>query len=343
MAVLKGPALDRFLKEPDPSVGFVLVYGPDVGLVSERCKAIANAATKGSSDPFALIRLDSSEIDADSNRLADEALQIALFGDRRTVWVRAGGRGDLAGMITPLMHEPPENTLILVEAGDLKKGVALRRRFEENRGAVAIACYPDEAGDLNRLIDDETAAVGLAIDSDASQALHALIGGDRLASRSEVAKLCLYARDSGRITLADVEVSVGDASALAASEVIDAMFLGEIDTVVRGLDRLTAAGQSVSGIGTNALRHLHMLHRMRAEIEAGAAADAVMNRARPPIYFRRKPLISRALQRWNTMRLERAMTVLSEAIHKTRLYRDLEEAVLADAMITIARAGRRPA
>ena len=343
MAVLKGAALDRFLKAPDPAIPLVLVYGPDTGLVSERVKAIVDAATKGSSDPFGLVRLDASDIDSDPQRLVDEALQIALFGDRRTVWVRAaGGRTDMAKALAPLFDEPPENTLIVIEAGDLKKGT-LRNRFEQHKAAAAIACYPDEAGDRDRLIDEETRAAGLAIDPDAREALHALVGADRLASRSEIAKLCLYAHGRERITLADVEASVGDASALAASEVIDAMFLGEIETVVTGLERLAAAGQSVSAIGTNALRHVQMLHRMRAEIEAGANADSVMSRARPPIYFRRKPLISRALQRWNALRLERAMELLSDAILKTRRMRDLEVAILSDAMITITRAARRPA
>ncbi len=342
MAVLKGATLDRFMKSPDPATPLVLVFGPDAGLVSERVKAIVDAATKGSEDPFGLIRLDGSDLEADRSRLVDEAMQIALFGDRRTVWLRAGGtRIDLVACVAPLFDQPPENTLVVIEAGDLKKGTALRKRFEQGKAAVAIACYPDEAGDRNRLIDEETKAAGLAIDADAREALHALVGADRLASRSEIAKLCLYARGTDRITLADVEASVGDASALAASEVIDAMFLGDLETVANGLDRLATSGQSMSGIATNALRHLQMLHRMRAEIEAGASADAVMGRARPPIYFRRKPLIGQALQRWNCLRLERAMEILSEAILNTRRMRDLEVSVLSNAMITIARAARR--
>jgi len=304
MALLKGRDLDRFLKAPSPEVSMVLVFGPDTGLVSERAKALVAASTAGSSDPFALVTLEAADIVSDPNRLADEALQIAMFGDRRTVWVRNAGSANLSPAVDPLLADPPRDSVVVIEAGDLKKSSALRRRFESDPGAVAIACYADAAADLDRLMDEEAARAGTTIDRDARQALHALLGADRLASRSEVVKLCLYAHGQAAITIDDVRAVVGDASAIAIDELIDTVFLGDLDGIVTSLNRLIAGGMTPSGIATVALRHVQMLHRARIEVDAGSSADSVVARAKPPIFFRRRALIARALGRWSTVRCD---------------------------------------
>ncbi|MFN7131973.1 MAG: hypothetical protein ACK4N5_07815, partial [Myxococcales bacterium] len=58
--------------------------------------------------------------------------------------------------------------------------------------------------DLDRIIDEETAAAGLRIADEARAALKALIGSDRMISRSEVQKLCLYAEGKSDIGIDDV-------------------------------------------------------------------------------------------------------------------------------------------
>ena len=341
MVMLKGRELENFIKSPPPDASMVLIFGPDTGLASERAKKLTSAATSGSSDPFALITLEASEVAADPNRLADEALQIAMFGDKRTVWVRGAGGQNLTAAVDPLLADPPRDSLVVIEAGDLKKGTALRKRFETDKKAVAIACYADAAGDLDRLIDEETQAAGLTIDRDARQALHSLIGADRLASRSEVNKLCLYALGAKSITIDDVMAIVGDASALAVDELTDAVFLGDLDGVVRSIRRLASGGMSPAAIGTVTLRHLQMLHRARAEVDAGSSPDSVVAGFRPPIFFRRRPIVARTIGQWSTIRLEHAMSVLNGAILASRNMPDLAEAALCDALLTIGRAARR--
>ena len=86
-------------------------------------------------------------------------------------------------------------------AEDLGRSAASARTHKR---AAAIACYADSGRDLDRLIDEETKAAGVTIAPDARAALRKLIGSDRLVSRSEIGKLCLYAADGGTISIDDV-------------------------------------------------------------------------------------------------------------------------------------------
>src|SRR5262249_54368910 len=154
-----------------------------------------------------------------------EANTVPLFGGRRAVWVKAGSR-NFAAAVEALLKAASPDCRVVIEAGDLKRNAPLRVVIERAANAAALPCYADAERDVARLLDDEMRDAGLSIAPDARAALLPLLGGDRLASRSEVRKLALFARGRERVELDDVMAVVSDASTLALDSLIDAMLTG---------------------------------------------------------------------------------------------------------------------
>ncbi|MCZ7661198.1 MAG: DNA polymerase III subunit delta [Xanthobacteraceae bacterium] len=340
MVALKGAEIEGFVARPDPAHPIVLLFGPDGGLVSERAEAIVKASVDDPSDPFALVRLDGELLVQDPARLVDEAGTIGLFGGRRAIWVKAGGR-NIVPAVEAVLDARLVDCRVVIEAGDLRRGTGLRALCEKARMAAAIPCYSDSERDLARLVDDEVRANGLAIAPDARAALVALLGGDRRASRAELRKLTLYAAGSPRVELEDVVAVVADASALALDGIIDAAFAGRPGDVETQFAKARAAGTAASTIVGAALRQVEKLHAIRLAIESGVA-DA-LDRMDPTLHFRRKPLVEAALRSWTAERLARAMSQLAEAELETRRQADLAEAIAQRTLLSIATAGRRKA
>lgn len=340
MVALKGAEIEGFVARPDPAHPIVLLFGPDGGLVSERAEAIVKASVDDPSDPFALVRLDGELLVQDPARLVDEAGTIGLFGGRRAIWVKAGGR-NIVPAVEAVLDARLVDCRVVIEAGDLRRGTSLRALCEKARMAAAIPCYSDSERDLARLVDDEVRANGLAIAPDARAALVALLGGDRRASRAELRKLTLYAAGSPRVELEDVVAVVADASALALDGIIDAAFAGRPGDVETQFAKARAAGTAASTIVGAALRQVAKLHAIRLAIESGVA-DA-LDRMDPTLHFRRKPLVEAALRSWTAERLARAMSQLAEAELETRRQADLAEAIAQRTLLSIATAGRRKA
>src|SRR5258707_7089272 len=92
MVALKNAEIESFVSRPDPRRPIVLVFGPDAGLVRERVDALIKSAVDDPADPFALARLDGDALADEPTRLVEEAHTVPLFGGRRAVWVKAGGR-----------------------------------------------------------------------------------------------------------------------------------------------------------------------------------------------------------------------------------------------------------
>ncbi len=340
MVALKTSEIEAFIARPDAARAVVLVFGPDAGLVSERVEALVRASVDDPNDPFALVRLDGDELASDPARLVDEATTIPLFGGRRAIRIRAGNR-NFVPAVEAVLAAPLRDCRVVIEAGDLKRGAALRNACERAKGAVAIPCYADADRDLARLIDDELRAAGLAITPDARAALIPLLGGDRRASRAEIAKLALYALGQERVEIDDVMAVVADASALALDSLIDAAFAGRAAEVEKEFAKAAIAGTAPTATVGAALRQVERLHAIRLTIEGGIPVSEALERMQPPVHFRRKPLMEHALKNWTAARLERAMTALADASLEVRRHPALAEAIAQRAMLQVATAARR--
>ncbi|MER8764254.1 MULTISPECIES: DNA polymerase III subunit delta [unclassified Mesorhizobium] len=338
MAQKKAYEVDAWLAKPDPRVSIVLLYGPDRGLVAERAKAFAGKTGLPLDDPFSVVRLDGSEVDRDEGRLLDEARTVPMFSERRLLWVRnAGAQKALADDVKALTSEPARDAIILIEAGDLKKGVGLRAVVEAADNAMALPCYADEARDIDTVIDDELRKAGMSMTLEARQALRRNLGGDRLASRGEIEKLVLYAHGQAEIGLDDVKATSGDVSGLSFDAAVDALLEGRIADFDTAFTRHCQSGGQPFLVLSSAMRQLQAIQAMRGQMDAGGRnAASVVAAARPPVFFSRRKLVEKALERWSSEALGRALNRLQTAVLQTRRRPDLSVALARQALLGIA-------
>jgi DNA polymerase-3 subunit delta len=322
MTALKAGQVDGFVARPDPARPVVLVFGPDAGLVRERAEALIHSAVDDPRDPFALARLSGDELAAEPSRLVEEANTIPLFGGRRAVWVKAGSR-NFAAAVEALVAAPAPDCRVVIEAGDLKRNAPLRAVCERAACAVALPCYADAEREIGRVIDDEMREAGLTIAPDARAALAPLLGGDRLASRSEVMAV------------------VTDASTLALDALIDAAFAGRTGEVETQFNKARTAGTSPGTIIGAGLRQTSTLHKARLAIEDGKSVTATLDMMVPPIHFSRKTLVELALKSWTVARLERAMMQFADASFEARRMADLADTIAQRVLLSLAVTARR--
>lgn len=318
----------------------MLVFGPDAGLVRERAEALVRMSVDDPKDPFQLARLDGDDLAGEPTRLVEEANTIPLFGGRRAVWVKAGGR-NIAPAVEALIASPSPDCRVVIEAGDLKRSAPLRTLCERAKTAVALPCYADGERDLARLIDDEMREAGLTISPEARATLLPLLGGDRLASRHEVRKLALFARGKQRVELDDVMSVVADASTLALDGLIDSAFAGRTAELEAQLGKVRVAGTAPGTIVSAAQRQVAQLHKARLAVEEGASVNEAAGGIQPFVHFSRKAAVEAALRTWTSARLARAMAQLADAALEARRQSTLADVIAQRTLLALAVAARR--
>ncbi|HLM40798.1 MAG TPA: DNA polymerase III subunit delta [Microvirga sp.] len=339
MVAVKAHEVEGALRRPDPRIGVFLFYGPDTGLINERARAVAERSVDDPADPFQMIRFDGDDIASDPGRLADEAGTIGLFGGRRAIWIKAASR-NLAPAVEAVLKGELQDTVIVIEGGDLQKSSPLRSLCERSQRALALPCYGDAGRDLEAIVDGALKSGGFSIAREARAALLASLGGDRLATRGELAKLMLYAHGQREITLDDVDAILSDVSSLAMDAVVDAAFAGEGAGLETGSRRLAAEGVNASVLLGAALRHALTLLSARLAVEEGRSIPAAMESLRG-LHFRRKPLVERHLQRWTSASLKDAISLIQASLLQTRRLASLADSIAAKTLLDLARTARR--
>ncbi|PHP68606.1 DNA polymerase III subunit delta [Zhengella mangrovi] len=339
MAQKKAHEADAWISRPEPGARIVLIYGTDRGVVSERARKFAAATGIPLDDPFATIRMDADALASEPGNLIDEARMVSMFGGQRLIWVTGGGtQKGLVSAVKVLVEEPPTDCVILIEAGDLKKGATtLRGIVESASSAMALPCYADDARKLDQIINEELAAARMTITLEARELLKSGLGGDRLASRGEIAKLVLYAMGKPQITVEDVAESIGDVAASSADDAVDAAITGRIEDLDIAVQRLLAGGSPPFLLLSAAMRRFAQLQELRLAVEtAGKTVQAAVASARPPVFFARRPAMEAALGAWTGSAIGRILDRLQQAILDIRRTPSLEAEMTRQAMLAIA-------
>ncbi|MDY6961951.1 MAG: DNA polymerase III subunit delta [Pseudomonadota bacterium] len=338
MAEIKSHEFDRFVDRGSETYRIFVIYGPDRGLVSERASLIVKKSGIAQDDPFSMLKMDVSDLQNDPGRLLDEVNSLGLFGGDKLVWLRgASNEKALLDALGTLAAGPAPANMLVIEAGDLKKGSGLRKLAEPSRMIAVIPCYADDARALNSLIDSELALDGLGISPAARRHLLELLGGDRIASRNEVRKLALYCRGKGTVEEEDVSAIIGDASNVSTDEAVDAILTGNLPALRHSMQKVSTSKTPIFLVLQSCLKQFQMMDLMRAEMdEKNLQVGQVMMTLGRHIHFKRKPLIEKALRSWTAHALQRETERLQAAVLHSRQKQSLEDSIAFQTLMAIA-------
>ncbi len=321
MAQKKAHEVEGWLARPDPQIRMVLIYGPHRGLVAERAASYARSIGIAADDPFAVRKFDGAAIAGDTARLIDELQSIPMFGAQNLVWVRDAtpAAKEIAIALETLGGKLSGDVALLVEAGDLKKGAALRAAFEKSPDAMALPCYADDGRALDRILDEALSSASLTMTLEARQAFRSLISGDRLAARAEIEKLILYCHGQGRIETGDVLACAGDISVLSLDGIADLILAGKVAEFDRAFSRAVASGTQPSALIGALQRQLQQLQQLRHMVDRdGLTPRNAVAAARPPVFFARREQVTAALAALDAAMIARMLARLQQAMPASR-------------------------
>ncbi|MBC7430642.1 MAG: DNA polymerase III subunit delta [Rubritepida sp.] len=335
MAKVDARKLSAFLADPG-ECRVVLLYGEDGGLARERADALTRLVSGG--DDLCVIDVP-REGARDAGLLAAEAATRALLGGKRGVRVRDATDGFAAGAKQAL--DGPGPGLVILEAGELTARAKLRALLEPAPRAAVIACYRERGAELAATARGMLAEMGVTIDAAALEWLVQNQGEDRIRMRRELEKLSLYVGPGNRATEDDVLLCVAEGNSRSLDEALGAAFAGDVAGADAALEASFADGANAVQGARMALRHAQRLAQAAQAMADGMSAGDALGTLRPPVFFRARPAMERALRNWGPARLEALATALLETERRTKTTGMPDETVFRQAVLTIARQAAR--
>lgn len=335
--------------KPDTAPALILVYGPDEGGVRETAKSATARYLGRDYDPLQYVDLADSQLSGQPGLLADEAAAMPMFGTHKLVHVSGGSGGapEAARLYLEGLRDGGQPSLVIISAGNLKPSSPLRKLAEKDARAMALPCYALEARDITRLARGALEKEHYRIDAQALDMLTARLATDRGIIQRELERLVLYkgprqnADGPGMVTAADIDAALGDQTQAGFDRLIDNIALGRLDAADRALARLGEAGTPAAAALGPVRVHFQTLHLALGLLEKGTPQNQAMGAFKPPLHFRRKPLVEEQMRLWSSRKAARALSILNEAEKLSRGGAgSLSHAQAGQALLRIARAAR---
>jgi DNA polymerase-3 subunit delta len=331
-------AIIRTVDEPAAAIRFYLFHGPD--LAQSRAFGARLVQALGA-DRFMII---SNAVRADPAALSDEAGALALFGGKRVIWIEPAS-DDISEGVEALLSAPALESPVVAIAGQLKKSSGLLKLAEAAPLAVAHASYLPEGQEAARMVADLGRRYGLKLSPPVAARLADACGNDQAIAAQELDKLALYIGaspqapkelDHDAIDAVGAETAGSDFLRLA-----DLALGGRTDELLEELARLPGGGSEAVPIVRSLQRRLLMLAPVRARVEQGERAGAVMASVGRTMFFRDKQALEAMLERWSAAAIAKAVERCA-ILERTLIFSDAPPiAALGEELIAVALKARR--
>jgi DNA polymerase-3 subunit delta len=321
----------RFLARPDPGLAGVLLFGADPMRVALKRAALVEAliGPAGAAE-MRLTRIPAADLRRDPAALLDAVKATGFFPGPRAVLAEDAADAAAPAVRAALDDWRPGDATLVVAAGDLRAGSALRKLFEAARNAAAIGVYADPPG--RDEIEAALAAAGLPRPDretmgEVEALARALDPGD---FAQFVEKLALYKRgDPAPLGPADLAAC---APPLGEAEIDEALTLaaeGDAAGLARAFRRLGGRSGSATGVTIAAGRYFRTLHA------AACAGDpeAALARARPPVFGPRRSRMAAQARALGRAELEKALGLIIEAELALRSTRPTPDTALVERLL----------
>ncbi len=307
-------AIDAFLATPQREHQAALIYGIDSGLVRERAKKIITAILGNmASDPFAKIDLSETELLSDPPRLSDELSAVSMICDKRVIIINDAG-DKLTKIIEQASGYFYKDNFLLVLSDELSSKSSLRAFFEKNTSCAVLACYKDEARDIQNIIRQKLESTGISYERSVLEYLTEQLGNDRYVTYQELEKLILYAGDEKKLSLNDVESLIDYNQDTKLDDLINSVADRNLAALEKNLSQHIREGTQPILYLRSLQKYFNRLYTIRTQMkETGQSSEMVIAGMRPPVFFKQQPILVRHANNWNIENIVKALKLLIAA------------------------------
>ena len=319
--ILRNKQADDFIKNPSDDIQGILLHGQDSGLINYRTKALVSHYIPNQNDPFLLSTINSTQLNDDPGLLADELDTFALTNDKRVILLDLST--DLKKEQVDCIIESKSQSILIINAGELKTSSPSRKAFESDKNFIVIPCYNSSNTDIMTLLNNKLKDSDLTMHRDAKDLIVASLGNDYGNTTSEIEKILNQHQSGDEISKSEVESIIVSSSNIIVTDLVDTVFEKKTKSISRlyhsVLDEFNPA--QILIITSN---HVIKLMELLAEKdELSLPNKQVIENSKPPIFFKRHPSLQKQLNTWNRGTLSDIIEILSETTIETRKHNDL--------------------
>ncbi len=252
---------------------FYLLYGEETYLIRQFEKRLADAAANPE-DTMNISRYSQKECVV--NTIADQAVTMPFFADRRVVMIEDSGffkTGKDSDAVLAMLENVPDTTVMIFAESEVDRRGRLYKYIQKNGYAAEFGRRSD--GELRTWIAGRLKKEGKQITGHTLELFLSRTGSDMELISGELEKLISYCLDRKVITDEDVDTICQNQVSVKVFDLIDAIGAGSRDQALQIYEELLFLREPAMRILALITRQFHILVQIKDMAEQGMGVKAI--------------------------------------------------------------------
>lgn len=275
--------INKFIQNIPTDIRSVLIYGPDNGLVYERCKYIEKFLKKKYSE----ISTTNIQFDDAKNSLSNVKNQLNNFSffAKFQLFIIEDLPSKMNSELLSLIQNLQQDIFVITLAKELTPSSSLRKTYEDGKNLAAIACYHDDEKTISMIAKKLLDNNGLKISNPILDYLASNLKGDRKNIMNEINKLILYCSDKQEVTQEDIK----DCCCLDLDSSYEDLYFAianmDYKKSINKFNELLLKGISIISMIRTVGNYFLRLYQVKVNVSGGMTFDTAIKQLSPPIFI----------------------------------------------------------
>jgi DNA polymerase-3 subunit delta len=282
---------------------FFLMYGENFGLKKD-IRELIRAKVKQKCENVESLSFYEDEILGNVESFYNNIYSGSLFSATKMITIYEG-TDKIINIINDKFDQFPEDVFLIIFGGILDKKSKLRNFFEKEKKTICIPCYLDNEKDLEIIARSELKKNNVILSRESINLLIEKSNFDRGNLKNEIEKIKCYSLNKKNIELDEIKFLTNFSGEYKSDFLINECLCGNINQYKKILTELYTTAINQILLFRLLANKIQRLLKIKIQESNLNNLDSAMNLAKPPIFWKEKPLVKKQLMIWELRDLER--------------------------------------
>ncbi len=282
----------------------ILFYGKNEGLK----KSAIEDLTKNIKE---VSNYEEKEVLENSAQFLESILSKSLFEDKKFIIIKRG-TDKIIKIIEEIDSRKIQDTIFLINAGNLEKKSKLRSFFEKSKKYYCVAFYPDNEKSISNLIYNFLKKKNISLPPSSINIIVNKSNGDRESLLNELEKIENFVRNGAKLTPENIAKLTNITENYSISELVDNCLAKNKKKIITILNENNFNNEDSITITRVFLNKLKKILILSNNYQSNNNIELTISSAKPPIFWKDKEITKQQILKWPPKNIRKLVYKLNE-------------------------------
>ena len=296
----------EFIKFNINNYNFILLHGPNYGLVNLLYNNVLNKLSIDINDPFNVSKINTPKMLDDPSILLEELSTYSLMANKRIVLLDLSNTSFNKKIIDSIILSTKTQTndsLLIIKADNLGGQNELVKFTNYSNQGILVPCYEEEVNQIKAKLINVLREFNLKFSDNFLLNLSSKFSNDSSINTMEFEKLRNFLTNNETANETQLLELVTDNSTTSINKIINYCAIGDVKNALFFFNKTIDASVSSIVVIRALIKHFKLIEKIQCEVQNGNHIDNVMINIKPPIFLKDRPSIIYQIRYWNLIKI----------------------------------------